>query len=485
MNIYIQKTSINLFAFVPFLPGFQTGAPSPAIPAPSSQQNFTPLPYGTVYSDLILINTGTQIVDTTPSQVIGSVYSLPLLGESAALNYSFPTATTGDAVLDESSNLFWAYNGSSWDNIGENPGRKLTIDSYLNGYNESIELKAVVKAKIEVTSYDYPLSLQADVDIPIYVRNSTNAATGVVEVPLTGFGLQLLGPSTVLSVPELASGIQLSILTPSTALSVQLVSFAFSAIEPGYAGQAVVVIPVPGAIIALQSQEPIVQYDPYFFVPLVQNTGFSVIGPYNFTTYVLGTEATRLGPTPTDSYDGWNLIYEGSLDDGFFEYSLGFPFYVGGISFEEIYIASNGLITFGSGYSDYYNLGGFTPALYKFMFGAGDRSVQRVLSKSQTTLGGVYHHIIRWEGSSDPIGELGLSDIILEIAFFDRCINGLQFIELRTGTMSNYTLRGGLARPNGYYNTSSGYVLSDDQSWVWRSSNQGVSWTVNTGYHIV
>ena len=207
---------------------------------------------------------------------------------------------------------------------------------------------------------------------------------------------------------------------------------------------------------------------------------------------VSGTKAPVLGSGPVTSYPaaGWTSLQNAHADDQNAQVNLPFSFTIDNTAFTTVFPNSNCYLTFGSGSTEYLNLGSSVPAIPKLMYGAGDLSYQRV----STIISGSDYVRIRQEGfnnsSLDGQGtpvSVGTSNIIFEITIFNPSnFNGQNVIELLVGNWTSdskgYQNVSNISNTNSAYAT---YTMSASQSYVFVGNSTGTSWTVNTGSKVL
>lgn len=101
------------------------------------------------------------IVDTSPDRLLGCVNGLEG-SPQIVLNALFPAAITGDGVVDKETSDFWVYDGSTWENVGPNPGPTVVEAEVLPVWGETVLLSSVTKTRLTVESFPYRLELQTD-----------------------------------------------------------------------------------------------------------------------------------------------------------------------------------------------------------------------------------------------------------------------------------------------------------------------------------
>jgi hypothetical protein len=206
-------------------------------------------------------------------------------------------------------------------------------------------------------------------------------------------------------------------------------------------------------------------------------TGFAV---------ATGTKAPVLGsgPVATLAYpaSGWSSLQNAYADDNFVQVNLPFNFTIDSTAFTSVFPSSNCYLTFGSGSTEYTNLGPSVPAIPKIMYGAGDLCHQRV---SSITSGTDYVRIRQESFNSNsnsgaPIPP-GDSNLIFEITIFNPSkFGGQNVVELLVGNWiinSVYNFSN-ISNASTAYTT---YSISASQSYVFVGNSTGTSWTVNTG----
>jgi hypothetical protein len=94
------------------------------------------------------------VQDTTPAEVIGTVASVGSTPQTQ-LDAAFPSAVAGDGVQDLSTEDYWVYDGSSWSNVGPNPGPSANVASVVPPWNELVPFDGVTRTTAEVADYTY------------------------------------------------------------------------------------------------------------------------------------------------------------------------------------------------------------------------------------------------------------------------------------------------------------------------------------------
>lgn len=111
---------------------------------------------------------------------------------------------------------------------------------------------------------------------------------------------------------------------------------------------------------------------------------------------------------------GLTMIVNASLDDANILITLPFSVTFNGVSYTNVYVGSNGYLTFGAGSSVFNSLSASNPAIPGIHINARDGSYQRVYKGS---LDGNATYIIRYEGSLLTSGTPGSSNVFWEIKF--------------------------------------------------------------------
>jgi hypothetical protein len=143
---------------------------------------------------LPVINPGTQIIDTSPDQIIGCANSILTGREQQTLNSLFPGAIGGDGVVNRSNNDIWTYNGSIWTNVGPTPGRQLVAAPVLPPWNEIVVLLGLIKTKISIRSLNYALEVTTEVGAVTVATKVTIRTVRTIAPPLISLQLDVLSP---------------------------------------------------------------------------------------------------------------------------------------------------------------------------------------------------------------------------------------------------------------------------------------------------
>lgn len=149
--------------------------------------------------------------------------------------------------------------------------------------------------------------------------------------------------------------------------------------------------------------------DAYTWTITTQNVGGVISGTAtaNPISTVMGAVGTLL--TTPDS---------GNTDDGYWQISTPFDVSFAGVSYPNVYIGTNGYITFGGGATNYSQLDSSTPQLPKIMISAADNSVQQVyiqefgVAPSRT-------FVIRVEGTNSFTGTAFAPNMVYEAVFYE------------------------------------------------------------------
>jgi hypothetical protein len=127
--------------------------------------------------------------------IIGTIETVGATPQ-AALNTAFPSAVAGDGVQDQATTDFWVYNGTTWVNVGPNPGLVTTPTAVILPYNETAIYDARLRVTAEVTSYNFSLQLLTTIP-PLVLRSRVEVFDVVLLAANTG-GLILTGQGAVL-----------------------------------------------------------------------------------------------------------------------------------------------------------------------------------------------------------------------------------------------------------------------------------------------
>jgi hypothetical protein len=214
-EILVPSIGYGLTALAPYVLQSCVLAPPPPAPAPQPEEAiFTPVPPGIEYESLPVLDPVTQIIDTSPSQIIGCANALPDGGEQGTLNALFPGAVDGDGVVNRQNNDIWKYDGTTWENVGPTPGPQVVVVSVLPPWNEIAIYDATVRTRLQVVALDYALALLTEPD-PIGVLLGVDTLSiRSVKIPTTGaYDIEAIAPTfsnlftaVVASAPVLYTG---------------------------------------------------------------------------------------------------------------------------------------------------------------------------------------------------------------------------------------------------------------------------------------
>jgi hypothetical protein len=170
-------------------------APTPAVPPTIGDNDiYTPVAPGVTYAALPTVT----IVDTSPTQVIGCANDVGTTPQQT-LNALFPAAVTGDGVVDRATNDFWVYDGTTWNNVGPNPGPTIVDATIIPPWNEILSYDATVRTRLQIQSLDYALALLTEPD-PIGVVLGLDARrVRIVAAPALTFTLAAQTPRVSVS----------------------------------------------------------------------------------------------------------------------------------------------------------------------------------------------------------------------------------------------------------------------------------------------
>ena len=157
----------------------------------------TPVPPGVTYETLPVINTVTQIIDTSPDQIIGCANELPANNEQNVLGALFPGAVNGDGVVNRNNNDVWVLRAGVWENVGPTPGRQIIVTALVPPWNQTVVVVGRTRTKLETQGYPYGLLLE-EKDQIISTKVRVTASRGkFTKVPSIGRVIRALLPRIV------------------------------------------------------------------------------------------------------------------------------------------------------------------------------------------------------------------------------------------------------------------------------------------------
>jgi hypothetical protein len=231
-------------------------APTPAVPPTIGDNDiYTPVAPGVTYAALPTVT----IVDTSPTQVIGCANDVGPTPQQT-LNALFPAAITGDGVVDRATNDFWVYDGTTWNNVGPNPGPTIVDATIIPPWNEILSYDATVRTRLQIQSLDYALALLTEPD-PIGVVLGLDARrVRIVAAPALTFTLAAQTPQVSSSarvvIPTESFGLEAFAPTLLTRAVVPVAALNLSALAPTTVGRPRIVVAVPAAALLLEAPLP-------------------------------------------------------------------------------------------------------------------------------------------------------------------------------------------------------------------------------------
>lgn len=327
----------------------------PAPAAPEEGVIVVPVPPGVDYDTLPTIDPETQIIDTSPDQVIGCANALYAGVEQDILNHLYPSAIAGDGVIDRSTNNFWVYDGSTWNNVGPNPGPTVINTPVLPPWDVVRTYDARVRTRLEVESLAYGLELLTEpaaygITLGLTVQTSQALVrvpaadqSFAVQLPAVSSGGSVLPPAAattlVAPVPQVSGGASVAVPLadiPFAANMVPYVGTGATVIQPPAGNVSTLAASVPavssGVSIAAPALDfataagvPIVSTDvpPVLSIPGSAAAGGAAIFP-TFTNVqtndilllVVETSGDGSDVTPSVDYPDWNVLTGTPLFDG-------------------------------------------------------------------------------------------------------------------------------------------------------------------------
>jgi hypothetical protein len=258
-EILVPSVGYGLTAVAPYV--LQSCVLVPPLPPSAAEPEdaiFAPVPPGVDYGSLPILDT--EIIDTSPSQIIGCANTLPEDGEQAALDALFPSASDGDGVVNRQNNDIWKYDGTTWENVGPTPGPQVVVVSVLPPWNEIAIYDATVRTRLQIQSLDYALALLTEPD-PIGVVLGLDARrVRIVAAPALTFTLVPQTPQVSSSarvvIPTESFGLEAFAPTLLTRAVVPVAALNLSALAPTTVGRPRIVVAVPAAALLLEAPLP-------------------------------------------------------------------------------------------------------------------------------------------------------------------------------------------------------------------------------------
>ncbi|MFZ9326842.1 MAG: hypothetical protein ACO24H_05215 [Polynucleobacter sp.] len=243
---------------------------------------YTPIAPGVIYDNLPT----TTVIDTSPDQMIGCIVTVAD-NPQGRLNALFPSAISGDGVIDRATNDIWVYDGAVWNNVGPTPGPTIVATTVIPPWNETVLATARTRTKLEALSLAYALELltepdpittvtsllvrsipakievgslsvaqqahepQVSISATVVVGSALNAALQP-DAPTIYTGASVAVPAAELSASSIPP---ISIGASSTLIEVPLTSFSLAGLAPVY-GSTGVLIALPVQTISMQAATP-------------------------------------------------------------------------------------------------------------------------------------------------------------------------------------------------------------------------------------
>jgi len=189
-EVLVPASGLGLAAPVPYVIQSCVLAPPAPPPGPDPENAiYAPVPPGITLDSLPVLDTVTQLIDTSPDQIIGCANDLPAGGEQQTLDALFPAAIDGDGVVNRTNNDIWVYDGTTWNNVGPTPGPQVVVTSVLPPWNEILTYEARVRTRLLAQSLAYALQLLTEPDPFSITLGFSVAATRLVKIPSSEFTL--------------------------------------------------------------------------------------------------------------------------------------------------------------------------------------------------------------------------------------------------------------------------------------------------------
>ena len=175
---------------------------------------YTPIAPGVIYTSLPT----TTVIDTSPDQMIGCIVTVAD-NPQGRLNALFPSAISGDGVIDRATNDIWVYDGAVWNNVGPTPGPTIVATTVIPPWNETVLATARTRTKLEALSLAYALELLTEPD-PITTVTSllVRSAPAYIKVDATDFAVAAYAP--LISTGYIARPSSINIVTAANEVSV-------------------------------------------------------------------------------------------------------------------------------------------------------------------------------------------------------------------------------------------------------------------------
>lgn len=131
--------------------------------------------------------------DTSPDAVIGTVETVGS-NPQTTLSTAFPDAIAGDGVQDETTDIFWVYDGTTWENVGQNPGPTMAVTTVIPPWNELVSVDATTKTVLGVESFNYGMELLTEVAPTVKTKLNSQGVLGLLIPAAQSFTLAAIQP---------------------------------------------------------------------------------------------------------------------------------------------------------------------------------------------------------------------------------------------------------------------------------------------------
>jgi hypothetical protein len=473
--------------------------------------------YGRVQNRLLLGNRSGVNLQLAPERLPVAPFS-PLYLQADGLTALYRAngnqwAFDSNGIVCSTDALFWAAvggTGTFWFPVAPGittlPPEPPIVDGEMNAntvvlpYNETAIYDARVRLDSIVAKFDYALQLLTVVPAVVLKAKVEVRKIRRIEPPLASV--------TIAALTSMASGggsvsppvALVALAAPSvnvsgggSAVVPAATAIIINSIEPAYVGKQRTIVSLgASAAVTVAAAVPAVSSGASFAVPAGAITVAGAapgVNPFVQT----GTAAPVLGNTAATSTTGWTTLVSTYADDANIQTaSFGFTFTLNSTGYTTGYVGSNGYITFDAGYNNNSSfLGQNNPFANKIMFLAGDRSYQKVYTKTGAYYGTDYF-AVRWEGRKD-YGDAPESDCFVEIYIY-KVRATKQYVEVRYGNLSADAIYGDGFDPGWtspalmIANTSTAYASATwaaYSSWIFEGNSTGTSWTLTSNRFIL
>lgn len=226
----------------------------------------TSVPWFPVADGIVSLPSTPATSDTSPTAYIGTVLEVTE-DPQAFLTSTFPTAVSGDGIVDEDTNNVWTYDGSTWTNVGENPGPIIDASITVPVWKEIVILEPRVRLKPSVLAreyattlpgYDFDAKLKVEVFSSKSVRLEIRIPEAIESVCASLPPSISTGAAVFITAATILSEAFTPVVSSGASAFVPAISINIKGIAPSSVGRPALVVDVPVAAVQVSSGIPVI-----------------------------------------------------------------------------------------------------------------------------------------------------------------------------------------------------------------------------------